>query len=266
VQVQTDAGPLTVRFFGAARPAGSSSPPAMLALHPLAFSGELWRPAGEALGERGRTVLAPDLPANGALHGLSVADMARQVAAALDELHRGPVAVLGMSMGGCVALQLALDRPELVESLVLADTTSDYGPDRVEAWEKRAVSAETSSREALLDFQLDRWFTPDFPTTEPAETARITDIFTATPPAVHAACCRALGAFDVTARLGEITAPTLVLVGESDYATPLAMAQVLASGIPGAQLSVLPGVRHFSLIQSKQAWDLIEEHLRSTGS
>jgi len=263
VQVQTDDGPVTARLFGSAEHSGA---PVMLLLHPLAFSGEVWRPAGESLSRQGWTVLAPDLPASGALDGLTVADMARQVAAVVDGLDRGPVAVLGMSMGGCIAQQLVLDRPELVTRLVLADTTSDYGHDRVEAWEKRAVSVETSSREALLDFQLDRWFTAGFPTAQPDEVARITGIFTATPAAVHAACCRALGGFDVTGRLGEISAPTLVLVGEGDYATPLPMAQVLAAGIPGARLTVLPGVRHFSLLESTSAWDLVAGHLRPAGS
>jgi len=265
VELTTRDGPITVRSFGDTDP-GDGSGPVSLLLHPLAFSGQLWQPAGTRLAATGRTALAPDLPPAGVDPvGLSVAELARQVAAIVDALDRGPAAVLGMSMGGCVALQLALDRPELVASLVLADTTSNYGPDRVQAWEQRAVSVETSAREDLLDFQFDRWFTDGFRTVEPAEAARIAAIFTATSPAVHAACCRALGAFDVTGRLAEIAVPTLVLVGEGDYATPPAMAQVLADRIPGARLTVLAGVRHFSLLQSESAWDLIEEHLAATG-
>src|SRR6185312_8527133 len=160
----------------------------------------------------------------------------------------GPVDLFGLSMGGCVAQQVALDRPDLVRRLALADTTASYGPDREASWEERAVSAETSARTALLDFQLPRWFTESFRASEPGECARVAQIFVDTDAAVHAACCRALGGFDVTDRLDEIHAPTLVFVGEADYATPPSMARDLAAGIPGARLEIVPDAGHFSAV------------------
>ncbi len=237
---------------------------AVLALHPLAMSGRLFERAGDWVEPAGLTLLAPDLPATGPdTAALRVEDLAATAATVLRRRGLGPVPVLGMSMGGCVALQLALDHPELVSRLVLADTTSDYGPERVANWEQRAQTAERTPRADLVEFQLDRWFSNDFRELDERECARMVEIFTATTAEVHAACCRALGAFDVTARLGEIQVPTLVLVGAEDYATPAAMAEALHTGIPGAELTVLPGVRHFSLVQSPTAWELI---VRQVGS
>jgi 3-oxoadipate enol-lactonase len=193
----------------------------------------------------------------------TVAEMAADAAAVLDELGLRGVGVLGMSMGGCTAQALALHRPDLVGALVLADSTSNYGPDRVAQWEQRAVQAEESEREDLLGFQLTRWFTDAFRDAHPHEAARVARIFAETTRPAHAAACRALGAFDVTDRLGEITAPTLVVVGEEDYATPPDMSKTLHAGIPASRLVVLPAARHLSMIESPEARDLAEHHLFS---
>jgi len=246
---------LNVREYG-----GADGHPVVL-LHPLATSGELWQQFGTWLGRDGRTVLAPDLPPDGDSAEVTIDLMADAVAADLDRRGGAAADVVGMSMGGCVALTLALRRPDLVRRLVLADTTASYGPDRVAKWEERALSAETSARADLLDFQLTRWFSDAFRAGDPAECARIAEVFLATPAAVHAASARALGGFDVADRLGEISAPTLVLVGEEDYATPPAMAEALAAGIDGATVTVLPATRHFSLVQNRDAWRLVEAHV-----
>jgi 3-oxoadipate enol-lactonase len=259
VRLSTARGDFSVREFG-----GDRGDPVLL-LHPLASSGEVWRPAGEWLGRGGRTVLALDARGHGESpwdgRPFSVEDMADDAAAVLEALSLDSVGVVGMSMGGCTALVLALRRPDLVRRLVLADTTASYGPDRVAQWEQRAVQAETSPREDLLDFQLTRWFTEEFRAAEPAECTRVADVFVGTSGAVHGAACRALGGFDVVDRLPEITAETLVLVGEEDYATPPAMAEALAAGLPKAELRILPQTRHLSMVESRDTWSAAEAHL-----
>jgi 3-oxoadipate enol-lactonase len=253
MNVDTVYGPMHLRHYG-----GDYGRPVVL-VHPLAMSGEIWQPMGEWLGRDERTVVAPDVPV-GDPGGVTVADMAAQVITAIDHVG-APVDLIGMSMGGCVSLQVALERPDLLRHLVLADTTATYGPDRVAYWEQRARTAETSTREQLLDFQVPRWFTDRFRADDPDEVKRAIGIFVATTPATHAACSRALGGFDVSARLDEVRTPTLVLVGEQDTATPPAMAEALAAGIHGARLALLPGVRHFSLLESRDAWQRIDAYL-----
>lgn len=255
--VETASGPVEAHLRG-------EGERTVVLLHPLAMSGAVWNPWAAELAARGHRVVAPTLPAGRPEEigeRTSVPAMAAQTAALLDALDVQSASVAGLSMGGCVALQLALDRPDLVDSLVLADTSSDYGPERVQNWEARAQLAATSPREDLLDFQTTRWFTEGFAAADPVEHDRLLGIFVRTPSSVHAASCRALGDFTCATRLAEIDRPALVLVGEEDFATPLEMAEVIAKGVPGAWLEILDGVRHFSLLESPEARGLAEHFL-----
>jgi 3-oxoadipate enol-lactonase len=86
---------------------------------------------------------------------------------------------------------------------------------------------------------------------------RVSELFLATDSRAHAQACLALGAFDGTTLLPKITAQTLVVVGEHDYATPPAMARTLATGIPGARLHVFGNARHFSVFEAQGGLDLV---------
>jgi 3-oxoadipate enol-lactonase len=255
----------TPRGAFAVRTSGEDGGAPLLLLHPLALSGEVWAPVAEWFADRGRRVLALDARGHGDSdwngRPFTVEDMAEDAAAVVTALDIPAVDVLGMSMGGSTAVALATGHPALVRRLVLADATSCYGPERVQTWEDRAQKVEQKPREELIGFQLDRWFSAGFREADPAECRRLTDVFLATKSPAHAAACRALGAFDQSDRLGEISAPTLVLVGDEDYATPVAMAEELARGIAGARLEVLPATRHLSLVENRAAWTTVDEHL-----
>ncbi|NLU75001.1 alpha/beta fold hydrolase [Streptomyces sp. HNM0575] len=245
------------------RRTGDHGPPVLM-LHPLALSGAVWEPVAQYLGESHR-VAAPDARGHGGSgwdgEPFTVADMAGDAAAVIEELDLGPAHVVGLSMGGSTAVVLAAARPDLVEGLVLADTTACYGPGRVDTWAERARKALATPRKEQVEFQLDRWFSPDFLHRNRAEADRVAGIFRATDSRAHAAACTALGDLDATGLLGGIRARTLVLVGDEDYATPPAMAEALADGIPGATLRVLPATRHLSLVERPGTWPLIARHL-----
>jgi 3-oxoadipate enol-lactonase len=236
----------------------------LVCLHALALSGDFWDPFAVSMARRDDVrVLAVDARGHGQStwdgKPFSVDDMADDVAAVIDADGGGAASVVGMSMGGCTALALVLRRPDLVDRLVLADTTACYGPDRETKWAERARMAATKTRAEQIPFQLTRWFSPDFAQQDGAD--RVVRIFLGTRPEVHAAACVALGGFDRTEDLPAVKAPTLVMVGEADQATPAAMAQTLADGIPGARLEVIPGVRHFGLIERPDVWPSISRHL-----
>lgn len=237
----------------------------IVCLHPLASAGSFWDPIAAYVAQDA-TVWAPDLRGHGASDwdwsGFTVEDMADDIAAILTSITEAPVGVVGMSMGGCVALALALRHGDLIDSLVLADTTSSYGPDRVEKWAIRAHNARTKSRSEQIEFQLQRWFSEQFKKDSPVEVQRVVDIFLATNPAAHAAACSALGAFDCSDMLADIQIPTLVIVGENDQATPPDMAQFLHEHIPGSTLQRIPGVKHLSLLEQPDAWPMVSRALR----
>jgi 3-oxoadipate enol-lactonase len=238
--------------------------PLVVLLHPLAQAGEFWRPLIDELSSDFR-VFAPDARGHGDSvwdgEPFTVEDMAADYAQLIEHVG-GPAAVLGMSMGGCAAIALAVRHPELVSGLVLADTTADYGPGKEAAWAERADNAVNKPREKQLGFQHDRWFSPSFLEAHPDEVDRVSKIFLTTDSQAHAAASRALGAYDDHAHLEQIEVPTLVLVGDEDYATPPAMAEALHAGIRGSELEVLVETRHLSLIQNREVWPRVAAHLR----
>lgn len=255
-------GPLHVRRTG-------TGARRIVCLHPLASSGRFWDPMAEALGGSATgwsTLLAPDSRGHGRSvwdgAGFAVDDMADDVAAVIRATGTGSAGIVGMSMGGCVALSIAIRYPDLVDRLVLCDTTSCYGPDRKEKWEARARYARATPREDQVAFQVDRWFSERFRAARPAEVSRVVELFLETDSEAHAAACKALGAFDVTERLPEVKAPTLIVVGEHDTATPVDMANTLAYGISNSELAILPGASHLSLLEHRQVWPRLASHLR----
>src|SRR5262249_13817753 len=149
-----------------------------------------------------------------------------------------------------------------VRSLVLADTTAWYGEEAAGAWAERARKAVTVPRAKQVPFQLDRWFSPEFTADHSAEVDRVVKIFLRTNSEAHAPASIAMGAMDPGPLLAAITAPTLVMAGQLDYATPPAMARALAEGIAGAELEILPGLRHMSLVERPALADRVRQHLR----
>lgn len=247
MRIETQQGRFEARRYGPGRPTA-------LVLHPLALSGELW----STVSTDELTLLGLDARGHGSSEWdgtpFNVEDMAADAAAVIEAAGAGPMDVIGMSMGASTGLVLAAERPDLVRRLVVADGTGCYGPDREERWAERAEKAESLSRDAQLEFQRDRWFGERFREEHPDTVDAVCRIFLATDGAAHAAACRALGALDATDAMKAITAPTLVLVGDEDYATPVAMAEEVAASVPDSRLVVRPGTRHLSLVEDAEAW------------
>ena len=241
---------------------GGSGAPLVL-LHSLALGAPIWTSTLAELG-RGHDVIALDVRGHGASgwsgRDFSVQDLATDALATMDHLGLDRAAVLGLSMGGSVALTLAGSQPGRVASLVLCDTTAWYGPDAVSAWGQRAEQAAGRPRSAQIGFQMERWFTSTFCAQHPDVVATVTGLFLSCAPAVHAAACRALGALDSRPLLGAITAPTLVITGRDDLATPPPMGEAIAAAVPGATM-VTPEGKHFAILESPRLRELAAAHL-----
>lgn len=222
-------------------------------VHPLALNSRLWEPALAEL-QPGHDLVMVDTRGHGEStwdgQPYAIADVASDLAALLDALRIDRCAVLGMSMGGCVAMTFAARHASRVDRLVLCDTTAWYGEDAPTKWQERASAALTKTRDEQLPFQRDRWFSEAFRESRPDVVEHAADVFRSTDRAAHAAACGALGAFDLRGEIGAIRARTLVVTGEEDYATPPAMGRDLANGIPGARFELARGVRHMALLES----------------
>jgi 3-oxoadipate enol-lactonase len=116
--------------------------------------------------------------------------------------------------------------------------------------------------DAVADTVVARWFTPAFAAARPDVVAAVRADLAATPPAGYAACCEVVGAMDLRADLGSIRAPTLVIAAEHDPSTPPEHARLIAAGIPGARLVVLPRGAHLVNLETPEpVTALILEHL-----
>ena len=241
--------------------AGEGHP--VVLLHSLALSADMWIPVlGDFLtaGE----VIAIDLRGHGRStydgKDFTVEELAVDVRIVLDALNLKKVNMLGLSMGGCVAINFAAANPDYVERLALCDTTSWYGPDAPKSWQARANTAMTRPRVMQIPFQVDRWFGERFRRINPRMVSHVVKIFMATRPEVHAKSCLALGAFDNSGQLHNIIAPTLVITGEDDDATPPDMGQRLGSEIPNGRFELAKGLRHFALFESSFVRSAVVQH------
>lgn len=220
-------------------------------LHSLALDATIWTDFARLL-PPGRTVIAPDLPGHGRDRKgtpASVESMADDVAALLRSLELSDVTLIGMSLGGSVAQAVAIGHPALVGRLGLIDTTAWYGSGAPEAWAGRSRQAVEQGLASLAGFQLSRWFTEPFNVAKPELGRRLLEIFQGNDLDDYVASCTALGAMDLRSRLGEITVPTAIAVGEFDGATPPAMAEALAAAINGSTLTVIASCKHLSALE-----------------
>ena len=181
-------------------------------------------------------------------------DLADDAARLLRELDTGPVVWIGLSMGGMVGQELALRHPSLVQALVLANTTSGYPEASRAVWEQRIATVREQGIEAIADAVMGRYFHDGFRAQKPGTVARFRRRVVSTDPVGYVGCCNAVGQVDTTARLPQLKAPTLVIAGELDQGTPVAMAQTLADAIPGSRIVVLPEASHLSAIEQPAAF------------
>ncbi len=177
--------------------------------------------------------------------------LGRDVLAILDGLGIKKTNWCGLSMGGMDGVWLAANAPERVEKLVVTNT-STYFPDKV-AWNDRLKHVGDIGVAAFAATNMERWFTKGFREREPQAVARIHDMFAATPLEGYLACGAAVRDMDHRGLLARITAPTLVIAGQHDMATPVAANEFIKNGIRGAQMKVLDAA-HLSNVEQAQAY------------
>ena len=219
------------------RDEGESARCPLLLIHGAAGSSVVWIDVLRRLSGR-RRVVAPDLPGHGQSepwHELSISGYGEAVGTLCSHLGIGRAVVLGHSMGGAIALRLALDFPDRVAGLVLCSTAAhfqiapaihavlekDFG--RLPEWFRHTAYSPKTPREVV-----DRWVS----------------VAVQAPQEIAVGDFRALDGFDVRDRLRELRAPALVICGEDDLLTPPQGSRQLVEGIPGARFTLLPRAGH----------------------
>jgi 3-oxoadipate enol-lactonase len=256
----TPAGALHYRVDGPAE-----GPPIVL-LNSMGTDLGMWDPQAGELALTRRVVRLDTRGHGGSAPGpgpCTVDMLAGDVLGLLDALGIGRADVVGLSLGGMTALRLAVRAPARVGRLVLCCASAHLPP--AEGWHSRAAAVRQGGMAAVADAVLARWFTPGFAAAQPELVGRARAMLLATDPQGYARCCEAIAAMDQRGDLSAVTAPTLVLGGEDDPATPQPHQRELAQGIAGARLVLLHAAHLATLERPADATREIAAHLRGTG-
>ena len=237
-----------------------SSPDTVLLLHGLGANSNSWLLQIPALHAAGFRTIAPDAPGFGQSTypgGASIDRFTRPIAALVERLQIQGLSVLGISMGGTLALQLALDHPQWVTRLVLVNTFAHLNvtsPRLLPYLLLRFILVHTLGLPAQANAVAKRIF--PYPDQEILRQGLIEQVTQADPRAYRAAM-RSLARFDVRSRLGEIHCPTLVVTGDRDTTVPLDSQHQLAKGITGARQVFISQAGHGVTVEKPDAFNQV---------
>jgi 3-oxoadipate enol-lactonase len=189
----------------------------------------------------------------------SLDDLGTDLVAVLDALDVASAHVVGASLGGLVALWLAVRHPDRVRGAVFAGAAARFGTP--EAWEERADAVRRGGIEAVVDLVMHRFFSERFRHEEAGVVAGFADALRRQSPEGYVGTCLALRDADLRGEVAAIRAPSLVVVGDEDVSTPPSDAEALRAAIPGARLLVLEGAGHLCTVERPDVFEEIVEYL-----
>ena len=180
---------------------------------------------------------------------LTMQTLAQDVAELIQREAGGePVHFVGLSMGGMTAQALAVRHPELLRSVVIANSSAHY-PDQ-SPWRARAETVAAKGVAAIAPGAVARWLTHGYVTTQEGKAAAeaLHGVLVRTDAQGYIESCNAVAAIDFRESNRRIAVPTLVIAGLQDEATPLAMSEAVAAAIPGARLATIDAA-HLSAVE-----------------
>jgi len=231
---------------------GSAARPRIALIHSLALDRSFWDGVVPHLSPHA-DVLTYDCRGHGQSAKVKMPYTAElfagDLASLLDHVNWPRAVIAGCSMGGCVAQAFAGLYPGSAKALAVIDSTAWYGPTAPKDWRERAATAVTKGLAALSAFQATRWVSDSFREAHPEVVAANMEVFLANDVDCYRSTCEMLGDADLRHYQASMRMPVSVIVGEEDYAAPVAMSEQIQKAVPGATLSVLPNVRHLTPIE-----------------
>ncbi|WP_158630401.1 3-oxoadipate enol-lactonase [Glycomyces terrestris] len=218
----------------------------LVLLNSLGATLEMWQPQVTPLSARFRLVR---FDARG--HGrtpyegdgaLALDELVGDVIDLLDHLGIERAHVAGVSLGGGVAMRLAVAHPERVDRLVLVSAAAKVGT--VDSWRERAANVRADGTESISEAAMGRWFSAAFRESQPDTVEAFRERFDACDDEGYAACCEALGGMDQRGDVERIAAPALIVGGTADEVTTPADAAFLDERIPDSRMLLAEGAKH----------------------
>jgi 3-oxoadipate enol-lactonase len=226
---------------------GVENRPVIVFSHSLGLDSSTWRPQVERLIDDFRIVLV-DTRGHGnstwsaepfSLERLAGDVLAAATGAGADRFH-----FCGISMGGQIAMWTAINRPERLLSIVVANTAARIGTEQ--AWRERAAAIRSGGMTSISEAAKGRFFSPDFGTRRPEWLNNTIATLESCDPLAYIACCEMLAHNDLANGVGSIDLPTLIIAGELDPTTTPNDGRWLQQQISGSELVVLNGAAHLS--------------------
>lgn len=235
--------------------------PAVLLIHSMGTSAHMWRDQIEALEDR-YTCVAFDCRGHGETtynQRFDVAGVAADHKAGLSALGIEKCHVVGLAMGGPIAISFAAQWPEAVRSLIVADAFVDMrevGGARIPSWEKSVHETP------MEDFGRQYADSRLMPSASDQARQDMREAIAKVTPDAYIDTMKAIFEIEFTAELAKVRAPTLVVFGEEDEVTPRHHSQQIADGIPGAVLETIADAGHIANIDQPAAFNrLVSEFL-----
>jgi len=232
-----------------------SGPPPVVLLHGLSTDRRIWLYQVPALCARVPTILV-DLRGHGRSSAppgeWTIADMARDVVRLLRHLGAERAHLLGLSMGGMVAQQFALDYPYATASLMLVSTVCGVPPGAQDVARESLHFIETHAMAEVSKARITAAFTD---AVDPVMRLHLIEAVALNDKEAYERAARAVFGFSACARVEEIGAPTLVIVGEEERTFPRAWAEDLAARIRGARLVRIAGAAHINNMERPQEFN-----------
>lgn len=245
--------------------AGSQTGDVIVLSGSLGSDVRMWEPQLAPLIEAGYRVIRYDHRGHGASPvpegAYTLDDLAADALALVDQLGVDRVHWVGLSLGGMVGQWLGVHRPDRIASLSLLCTSAQLGPAAM--WAERARLVRERGTGAVASVVVERWFTPEWRAAHPDGARFYEEMVAATAAEGYASCCAAIEHLDLLGALPRIDAPTLVVSGADDPATPPEHGQRIASAVPGARQEIVDRAAHLgSAEQPDRFTELIISHLK----
>jgi len=246
--------------------AGPGDAPVVVLSNSLGATRGMWDPQVPALAERYRVVTYDsrghgESPAPAGPYTLD--DLVDDLVALLDEVGAERAHIAGLSLGGMTAMRLAVRDPQRLDRLALLCTSAKPDP---QPFLDRAAAVRSGGTAPLAPAVAARWLTPGYAAEHPELVARLEAMIAGADDEGYAACAEVVATVDLREDLGRIAAPTLVVSGQEDLALPPAHQQVIADGIPDAELlTVSPGAHLANLEQTLQVTGALLGHFDPAG-
>lgn len=189
----------------------------------------------------------------------SLDDLVADLLEVLDH-ERVPTAhLVGVSLGGMLALATAINQPERVDRVAVMCTAAAF--DAPEYWHARADRVLAAGPQAVAQDIVSRWFTPAYAKLHPELVAEMVAMISATQPDGYAGCCRAIGDMDLRPALATVSACTLVIAAEGDATTPPPLLDAIAELVPNSRSERVPGAHLVNVERTELINRLLLDHL-----